>query len=69
MALPIALLARGISRPLWTWTILGLALLLYASMYMDGAVHGSAVFGSAGLKLNYVHEFFHHARHLAFACH
>ena len=69
MALTAALVARGIGRPLWPWIALGLAVLLYASMYIDGTVHGAAFFGSAGLKLNYVHEFFHHARHLGFACH
>ena len=61
--------AQGISRPVWTWAVLGLVLLLYMSMYVDGSVHGSAVLGSGAANLNYVHEFFHHARHLAFACH
>ena len=49
------------------WT-LGAVLLLYIVGYTDGAIHG-AVLGSAGAKLGYVHEFFHHARHVAFMCH
>ena len=48
--------------------MLGLAMLMYLSMYADGSVPGAA-FGDAGSKLAYVHEFFHHARHLGFACH
>ena len=69
MSLIASAVAQGISRPLWPWAVLGLAVLLYVSMYVDGSVHGSAILGSTALKLNYVHEFFHHARHLAFACH
>ena len=69
MSLLVGAVAQGISRPLWPWAVLGLALLMYVSMYVDGSVHGSAVLGSSAANLNYVHEFFHHARHLAFACH
>lgn len=59
--------ARGM--PAWLAWLLGATLLLYITGYIDGSVHGAAVFGDAGLKLNYVHEFFHHARHVAMMCH
>jgi len=49
------------------WALMAM-LLLYLVGYVDGSVHAS-VLGNAGLKLNYVHEFFHHARHVAFMCH
>ena len=52
----------------WMPWILGAAVLLYMVGYVDGSVHGS-VLGTAGMKLNYVHEFFHHARHVALMCH
>tara|TARA_B100000315_G_scaffold93571_1_gene86046 strand:+ start:1592 stop:1726 length:135 start_codon:yes stop_codon:yes gene_type:complete len=42
--------------------------LLYMIGYVDGTVHG-AVLGSYGANLGYVHEFFHHARHVAMMCH
>jgi hypothetical protein len=41
---------------------------LYFVGYVDGSVHGTA-FGAAGTKLAVVHEFFHHARHIALMCH
>jgi len=42
--------------------------LLYLVGYVDGSVHAAAL-GTAGAKLNVVHEFFHHARHVAMMCH
>ena len=48
----------------WLPWILGAAILLYMVGYVDGSV-----LGAAGAKLNYVHEFFHHARHVALMCH
>ena len=57
---------RDVSR--WLPWVLGAAVLLYMVGYVDGSVHGS-VLGAAGAKLNYVHEFFHHARHVALMCH
>ena len=57
---------RDISR--WLPWVLGAAILLYMVGYVDGSVHASAL-GAAGAKLNYVHEFFHHARHVALMCH
>ena len=57
---------RDISR--WIPWVLGATVLLYLVGYVDGSVHGSLL-GAAGLKLNYVHEFFHHARHVALMCH
>ena len=45
------------------------ALLLYAVGYVDGSVHAAAFMGEKGAVLNYVHEFFHHARHVALMCH
>ncbi len=41
---------------------------LYFVGYVDGAVH-AASFGTAGASMGYVHEFFHHARHVALMCH
>ena len=58
--------SRGTSA--WLPVLLAATLLLYFVGYVDGSVHGVA-FGDAGTKLNYVHEFFHHARHVAFMCH
>ena len=43
-------------------------MLLYMIGYVDGTAHG-AVLGSTGANLGYVHEFFHHARHVAMMCH
>ena len=57
---------QGISR--WLPWILAAAVLLYFVGYVDGSVHG-AVLGATGAKLGYVHEFFHHARHVAMMCH
>jgi hypothetical protein len=45
------------------------AVLLYAMGYVDGSVHASSIVGDKGMMLNYVHEFFHHARHVALMCH
>ena len=52
------------------WLGLGLAImaLLYVVGYVDGSVHAAAL-GTTGAKLGYVHEFFHHARHVALMCH
>jgi len=47
---------------------LGAMALLYMVGYVDGSVHAAAL-GSTGAKLGYVHEFFHHARHVALMCH
>ena len=58
-------LVDGRSLPL---LVVGLAMLTYLSMYADGSVPGAAL-GPLGGKLSYLHEFFHHARHLGFACH
>ncbi|MYC07645.1 MAG: hypothetical protein F4X57_10835 [Chloroflexi bacterium] len=47
----------------------GAALMLYAMGYVDGSVHAAAFIGEQGAALDYVHEFFHHARHVALMCH
>lgn len=49
--------------------VAGASMLLYAVGYLDGSVHAAAVVGDQGLVMNYVHEFFHHARHVALMCH
>ena len=55
------------SSPLWApWLLLG-AVILYFAGYVDSSVHGAAI-GSPAI-LGAVHEFFHHARHVAFMCH
>ena len=48
------------------WLVLAAAA-LYLVGYVDGGVHAAAA-GSPAI-LNTVHEFFHHARHVAFMCH
>jgi hypothetical protein len=48
------------------WLVVG-AMALYIVGYVDAGVHAAAV-GSPGV-LGTVHEFFHHARHVAFMCH
>ena len=51
----------------WTpWLVAG-AVVLYLAGYVDSGVHGAAI-GAPGI-LGTVHEFFHHARHVAFMCH
>ncbi|MXY20150.1 MAG: hypothetical protein F4Y49_02310 [Dehalococcoidia bacterium] len=47
----------------------GAIVLLYAMGYVDGSVHAAAFVGDSGAVMNYVHEFFHHARHVALMCH
>ena len=58
---------RSRETPAWApWFALG-AVVLYFVGFVDGAVHGAAI-GSPAV-LGAVHEFFHHARHVAFMCH
>ena len=52
----------------WLPWVLGAVALLYMVGYIDGAVHAAAL-GSTGAAMGYVHEFFHHARHVALMCH
>ena len=47
--------------------VLGAMVALYFVGFTDGTVHASAIGGSTTLA--YVHEFFHHARHVALMCH
>ena len=47
----------------------GAMVALYAMGYVDGSVHAAAFVGDQGVVMNYVHEFFHHARHVALMCH
>lgn len=49
------------------WVLLAVVALYFVG-YVDGSVH-AASFGAAGAKMGYVHEFFHHARHVALMCH
>jgi hypothetical protein len=49
--------------------LIGATAILYLMGYVDGSVHGAAIAGDSGVVLNYVHEFFHHARHVALMCH
>ena len=49
------------------WVVMA-GVLLYMMGFVDGSVHGVAL-GDASGKLNFVHEFFHHARHVALMCH
>ena len=54
--------------PRWVPLALAAMAVLYLVGYVDGSVHAAA-FGTTGAKLGYVHEFFHHARHIALMCH
>ena len=56
------------ARPLF---VAGLAALVYLAMYADGVASASPILGVSALDtgLSYMHEFFHHARHMGFACH
>ena len=47
----------------------GAVVLLYAMGYVDGSVHAAAFVGDSGAAMDYVHEFFHHGRHVALMCH
>ena len=47
----------------------GAVVLIYAMGYVDGDVHAAAIVGESGAVMNYVHEFFHHGRHVALMCH
>jgi len=49
------------------WFLLAIVVLYFVG-FVDGSVHAAA-FGSAGGALGVVHEFFHHARHVALMCH
>ena len=49
------------------WFLLAVVVLYFVG-FVDGTVHAAA-FGSAGGALGMVHEFFHHARHVALMCH
>ena len=57
---------QGFSK--WLAVALGAMALWYVVGYVDGSVHAAAL-GVGGAKLGYVHEFFHHARHVALMCH
>ena len=54
---------REISR--WLPAIMVATVALYFVGFVDGAVQGSFL----GTKMAYVHEAFHHARHVALMCH
>jgi len=49
----------------WLPAILAGTVALYFIGYVDGTVQGSFLGGN----MAYVHEFFHHARHVALMCH
>ena len=60
-------MANATNTAAWApWLLVG-AVVLYMAGYVDNSVHGAA-FG-APAWLGTVHEFFHHARHVAFMCH
>ena len=52
----------------WIPWIVGAGFLMYMMGFVDSSVHGAALGETSG-TLNYVHEFFHHARHVALMCH
>lgn len=49
------------------WFLLAFVVLYFVG-YADGSVHGAAL-GSFSTQMGFVHEFFHHARHVALMCH
>ena len=49
------------------WFLLAFVVLYFVG-FVDGTVHGVA-FGGASGAMAVVHEFFHHARHIALMCH
>jgi hypothetical protein len=49
------------------WFLLAIVVLYFVG-FVDGTVHGAA-FGAAGGTMGMIHEFFHHARHVALMCH
>ena len=49
------------------WFLLAVVVLYFVG-FVDGTVHGG-VLGATGGSLGIVHEFFHHARHVALMCH
>ena len=55
------------TTPVWAPWLLLCAGVLYFAGYVDASVHGAAL-GSPAI-LGAVHEFFHHARHVALMCH
>jgi hypothetical protein len=61
---------RGVPVPWWAWLAVGvLALLVFAVGYDQGQLLAPAL-GKAAASGNYLHEFFHDARHLlGFPCH
>lgn len=54
---------REISR--WLPAVLAATVALYFVGFVDGTVQGSFLGGN----MAYVHEVFHHARHVALMCH
>lgn len=60
-----AVASRGASAWL-PWLLVGVVLLYFVG-YVDGTVHAAAI--GSPVALDYVHEFFHHARHVAMMCH
>lgn len=53
--------------PIWVpWAVMA-GVLLYFVGYVDGGVHAAAI--GSPVALDMVHEFFHHARHVALMCH
>ena len=49
----------------WLPAVLVATVALYFIGYVDGTAQGAFL----GSNMAYVHEFFHHARHLALMCH
>ena len=56
-------IGQGSLSRLVPWFLLAVVVLYFVG-FVDGTVHAAA-FGSAGGALGMVHEFFHHARHVA----
>lgn len=59
----------GVRETPWLPWVAAALVVFYFVAYVDGTVHGAAIAGAAGLPLNYVHEFVHHARHVFVTCH
>ena len=60
-------IGQGSLSRLAPWFLLAFVVLYFVG-FVDGTVHGVA-FGAASGTMATVHEFFHHARHVALMCH
>ena len=61
-------IGQGSLSRLVPWFLLAVVVLYFVG-FVDGSVHAVAFGSASGGALATVHEFFHHARHVALMCH